>query len=392
MNDLQKKSGWPLIAGTALFAAGIGFGVAKLVAPPQQPAEALPEQIERKPVPRKEAVALKIPAEYLKIAGIGVEQLQVGSVAAEILAPATVAAPPGSEAVIVARANGVLSRINKRLGDTVKAGETLATVESMQAASMVSDTRVAAARLDAARRAYERERSLFDQGVTPRQDMESAKAVLDVASAEASRANSVAHAARVTGDGQAIAVVSPIAGRITAQSTVLGGSVTTDVELFRVADTKNVQIEASVTAEDSRRVAPGDEASITTRSGTPLQARVHAVTPTVTGGARTATVVLLPQGDVEGLVVGEGVQARLHLKGGENNGFKVSEDAVQRIEGRDSLFVLEEDGFRIVPVLVGVRSNGVAQIISGVKGNERVATRNAFLLKAEMRKAAGDDE
>ncbi|MFS1823016.1 efflux transporter periplasmic adaptor subunit, partial [Bacillus anthracis] len=89
MNDLQKKSGWPLIAGTALFAAGIGFGVAKLVAPPQQPAEAPPEQIERKPVPRKEAVALKIPAEYLKIAGIGVEQLQVGSVAAEILAPAT---------------------------------------------------------------------------------------------------------------------------------------------------------------------------------------------------------------------------------------------------------------------------------------------------------------
>jgi cobalt-zinc-cadmium efflux system membrane fusion protein len=43
-------------------------------------------------------------------------------------------------------------------------------------------------------------------------------------------------------------------------------------------------------------------------------------------------------------------------------------------------------------VLVGIRSGGSAQILSGARAGEQVATRNAFLLKAEMNKGAGDDE
>jgi cobalt-zinc-cadmium efflux system membrane fusion protein len=42
-------------------------------------------------------------------------------------------------------------------------------------------------------------------------------------------------------------------------------------------------------------------------------------------------------------------------------------------------------------VLVGTRSGGSAQIISGVQPGDQVATRNAFLIKAEMNKAGGDD-
>ncbi|KAA1394126.1 efflux transporter periplasmic adaptor subunit, partial [Escherichia coli] len=68
------------------------------------------------------------------------------------------------------------------------------------------------------------------------------------------------------------------------------------------------------------------------------------------------------------------------------------EDAVQNLDGQDVLFVRTGSGFRVRPVTVGVRSGGMAQILSGVAAGEPVATRNAFLLKAEMKKAGGGDE
>ena len=119
-------------------------------------------------------------------------------------------------------------------------------------------------------------------------------------------------------------------------------------------------------------------------------AKVRAVTPTVGAGTRAATVVLEPLGASSRLVVGEGVQVRLHVK--ENGAHMVvPEDAVQNIEGRDVLFVRTAAGFRVQPVLVGRRSGAMAQIVSGVQPGAQVATRNAFLVKADMLKGAGEE-
>jgi len=294
--------------------------------------------------------------------------------------------------VIVSRAAGTVLRVQRRLGEGVRAGDVLATVESPEAAAMASERRVAQARADLSRRTYEREASLFQQGVTPRQEMESAKAALEVAQAEAQRATTVAEAAHLTSDGRAVAVVSPIAGKITAQSVTLGAYVAQQADLFRVAGLGAVQVEAAVTAGDLGRISPGGQAAILLSNGSPLPAKIQAVTPTVSGSARAATVVVRPEQPSDRLVVGEGVQVRLRAKANNNGELSVPEDAVQNIDGTDALFVRTENGFRAQPVLVGTRSGGMAQILSGVRAGEQVATRNAFLVKAEMNKAAGDDE
>jgi cobalt-zinc-cadmium efflux system membrane fusion protein len=127
-------------------------------------------------------------------------------------------------------------------------------------------------------------------------------------------------------------------------------------------------------------------------NGSPLSARVQAVTPTVTGSARVATVVVVPAQPTDRLVVGEGVQVRLRTAVADAAALSVPEDAVQNLDGRDVLFVRTLEGFRPMPVLVGTRSGGSAQILSGVQAGEQVATRNAFLVKAEMNKGGGDEE
>jgi len=394
MEQHKRKMGWPLAGVLVALAAALGFGAAhwldgrnRPVAAPVVAAAAAAATT----TPQQEAVAeIKIPADYLASARIAVEAVGNGGTGAQILSSGTVTAAPNNEAVIVARAAGNIARLHRQLGDAVKVGDVLAQVDSMEAAGMAADRSVANAKAELARKTYAREASLFEQGVTPRQDMEAAKSALSVAESEAQRAASVARAAQISPDGKSVAVISPITGKISAQAGVLGGFVQPQTELFRITGNGPMQVEAPISAADINRIKAGDKATIIAASGDPVAATVRGVTSAVSGGARAATVVLTPDTKAAALVAGEGVQVRLHAQSGAT-GLVVPEDAVQNIDGHDVLFVRTKEGFRIQPVLVGERSGGSARIVSGVRAGELVATRNAFLVKADMIKSAKDE-
>jgi len=382
--DAPRQHNWPMIGGIAAAAALASFGIARWSAP------AAPAPVEAKAAAKSGPVELTLPDAYVQTANIVIGKAEASGAGADILAPAHVAASPQGEASVVARASGAIARITKRLGDSVR--ETLALVESLDAAGFSADRSVAATKAEQARRVYERELSLFKQGVTPRQEMEAAQSSLAVAQAEARRAATVARAAHVSGPGGTVAIFSPIAGRITAQNATLGAYVEPQAELFRVAAKDALQVEASVGAEDARRIAPGDGVSIVLTSGMNVAGKVRSITPTLNGASQAATVVIVPDTG-SSLLIGQGLQVRIRASAaGGKSSLSLPEEAVQVLDGRDVVFVRIKGGFRVQPVLVGARSGGMAQIVSGLEAGVLIATRNAFLLKAEATKGAGDDE
>ena len=378
---------WLMTAGGLAVAATLGFGIAKLTTRPEPPA-----------VAAKPAAAaagprmLTVPADYLITASIAVQPVTAGNMAAEVLAPAAIVAAPNGEAVITAHAAGTVTRLVKRLGDPVRAGEVLALVGSREAAGAAADRSVAEAKLALARKVAVREQRLFDQRVTARQDLETAQAELVAAEAEARRARNAAAVVGVSGDGRSATVVSPIAGKITAQTATLGAYVQPDAELFRVADARLVQIEASVTGADAARISAGDKATLVTPTGDAIHATVRAVTPTLSGESRTATVILAPAGPTPSLTPGATLQARIMPKASGAGMLVIPEEAVQSVDGHDVVFVRTAKGFRVQPVAVTSRSAGRAAIASGLQAGQSVATRNAFLLKAELAKGGAEGE
>ena len=203
-------------------------------------------------------------AERIAADGIQVLTPAPGGLNAAISAQALVAATPDGVATLAARADGAVTRINKRLGDPVVAGEVIATIESRDAAAISAERSAAAAKAAAARQALARERKLFEARITARQDLEAAEAEAVIAEAELRRATSASAAAGVSRDGRGLAVTSPISGRVTAASATLGAYVTAGSELFRVAAPGRVEIQVALPAGDARRVKPGDPAEIET--------------------------------------------------------------------------------------------------------------------------------
>jgi cobalt-zinc-cadmium efflux system membrane fusion protein len=381
----ETKFWRPVVFGGALvLAVGLGFFIARESPPaPPPPSAATP--------PPAEPNEVTVDASYLAVVGIATEPAALGNLATEVLAPATVMAAPNGEAVVTAHAAGTIVRLFKQLGDSVRAGDALALIESREVAAITADQSTAESKAALARSSLAREQELYNQQVTPRQDLERAQEDLAVAEAEVKRAKDAAAAAHVTADGR-ISVATPLNGKIISATAALGTFVQPETELFHIVDSSFIQIEAAVTTMDVQRIAIGDSAKVTTPSGGILSATVRSVSPVVNEQTRAATIVLSLTAPHEPLSPGQIVQASISPKDSATPGIVVPEDAVQNVGGRSVVFIRTTNGFKVQAVVVGSRSAGRVSIISGVDAGQTIATTNAFFLKAELGKGAGEEE
>lgn len=374
------------IAAAVIVAALLGFGIAKMTSP-SAPKAATEEKAEAA-APK----VLTVKAETIQQAGILVQTVETGGLSSEILAQGSVMSAPSGQAVMTARTGGTVTQIFKRLGDPVQAGEALALVSSNDAAQIAADRRSAGAKATLAQQTLAREKSLFEQGITPKAEYQQAIAEAEAANADAARASIAASNAGVTSDGRGTRVISPISGRVTAATASLGAFVQPETELFRVSDPAKTQIEAAISAVDAPRVAAGDRVLIDTGDGQNIEGRVRSVTPSLDAATRTATAVIDAPGAQ--LVPGRSIRVRMFISGaatGSSSAIVVPEESVQSVDGRDVVFVRTSTGFKPQPVVTGQRSAGRIEIVSGLPSGSAIATKNAFLLKAEISKSAEEE-
>lgn len=372
------------IGATALAAGTLGLLIGRASESTVAPT---PTVVPSAPEPATDRITMS--DAQIRAASIGIEQVAGASLDAEILAQAVIVSSPEGEAVLAARADGAVTRINKRLGDSVTRGETVAAIESREASTIAAQQATASAAAEAARAAYAREQRLFVQRITAQQDLETARNASAAAEAELKRTRAAALAAGVSRDGRTLAVTSPIAGRISKATAVLGAYVTSGQELFRVADPARIEVQASVPAADAAKIAIGDRALIETAEGTQFRAVVRAVTPGVDIESRAATVLLRPVAASPLLVPGRSLRVRLTPRQPvSTSALTVSADAVQTVDGREVVFVRSPGGFVVRPVTVGERGGDRVEISGGVAAGQLIAGRNAFLIKAQLAKSA----
>ena len=379
LNDRTRP--WAGVAATALVAGVSGLLIGRSMSDEPAPVEEHEEGAEPEAHAREGFVPMT--ADQVAANGIAVERIEAGSLAAEVLAQATVTAPPDGQALLTARADGAVVRINKRLGDAVGAGETVALLESREAAAFVSERNAASARAQAARASAAREQRLFNEKITARQDLEAAIAARRTAEADLQRADAAVRAAGVTG-GRYLAVRSPISGRLTEVDTQLGAYVSAGADLFHVSDPRRIQINAAVPVTDSQRIQPGDPAKVELPNGGIVEAVVRSVSPALDPQSRAAAVVLQMNGAPGGLTQGQAVRVRITPRATLETGIVLREEAVQQVEGRDVVFVQVRGGFQAVPVRIGHRSGGRVEIISGLRPGLTIVTEGAFVLKSQL--------
>jgi cobalt-zinc-cadmium efflux system membrane fusion protein len=337
----------------------------------------------------KDAVMLS--ARQIADAGIEVGRPTVGGVAGTIELPALVQGDPQGVQVVSATIGGRVVVLNRNLGQPVGRGDTLAVIESREAASLNAEIEAARARAALAQSNLRREQRLFAERVSPEQDLIAAR----TAATEANIAVRLAQQQLSATGGRAgalnrVAIRAPISGQVIARAATLGQTMAADGELYRVANLSRVTVAASLSPADAGRVKPGARVEVTA-PGRRQAGRVTFVSPVL--DETTRLVQLLATLDNRGAIwrVGEPVTASIELPSVGDRTVAVPSTAVQSVENRTVVFVRTPAGFKAVPVTTGRRDGDLVVITSGLTGNERIATTNSFTLKAELGKGGEMD-
>jgi membrane fusion protein, heavy metal efflux system len=332
----------------------------------------------------KDAIALT--ARQIADVGIELGRPTVGGMAGALEVPALVQGDPQGLQVVSATIGGRLVQLTRNLGQSVRQGDTLAVIESREAASLNAEVEAARARLALAQSNLRREQRLFAERVSPEQDLIAARTT-------ATEANIALRLAQqqlgATGGGggalNRVAMRSPIAGQIIARPAMLGQTVDANAELYRVANLSRVTIVASIAPADASRVRPGTPVEVTA-AGRRQQARVTFVSPVLDDDTKLVQVIAALDNANGQWRVGEPVSAAILLPATGDRSIAVPSTAVQSVENRTVVFVRTPTGFRAVPVTTGRRDGDLVIVTSGLKGDERIATTNSFTLKAELGK------
>lgn len=190
-----------------------------------------------------------------------------------------------------------------------------------------------------------------------------------------------------TGQPQrAVTLEAPASGFVTSKDVFAGARIEPGVTLFTVTDLSRVWVEGDVYEYEVRLVRPGQTARVTLAydPSKVYTGRIAYIYPYLDQDTRTLRVRF--EFDNPGLALKPGMYVDVELAAQAVRGVLVPDESILDTGARQIVYVKTGEG-RYEPrqVTVGLRSDGQAQILSGLKAGEAVVDRANFLLDSESR-------
>lgn len=303
--------------------------------------------------------------------------------------PGEIVIPPAQQRVVAAPAAGLIEALSVSVGDTVRAGQPLVRLRSMQSQELQRDVLQSGSQLDLAQRQLARDEALFREGLIPQSRLEAARAQARQAQAladerrSALRATAGGTAARVQADGLVV-LNAPIRGQVLAQLAEVGQRVEAMTPLYRLAILRPLWVDLQVPARDAHGIRTGDAIELDAPGGTAgaTAGQVVTVGPLVDTRSQSRTVrarLTSPQADWQ---PGELVQVKLQRRG-QGDGVTLPADAVMPAAGPvQQVFVARSgDRFELIDVKLLAHQGNVATV-TGVPPDSQVVVRGTAALKA----------
>ena len=318
--------------------------------------------------------------------------------------PATALAAPALDALpgklafdedhtvrIVSPVLGRVSELVAKPGSAVKAGDVLAWLDSPDFAQARADARKAQADFALKRKALERTQALTELGVLARKDLEGAQDDLAQTRAELERAGSVLKNLDPSGTNARYALRAPIAGVVVDRTINPGMQVRPDAAtpLFVITDPTRLWVNFELSEQDLGKVHIGQAVRVDVDGFTPRLFEGHV---SLIGAAldpvtrRIGVRVALDDGDA---ALKPELFARVSpLADDAGKQVAVPNSALVSIGLHHYAFVEESPGLlKRREVELGVVGEQHAFVLAGIEPGERVVTRGAVLLNAELGQA-----
>jgi len=304
------------------------------------------------------------------------------------------------------RVPGRVHKVQADLGETVKAGQPLAVLDSIELGRARSEYLQAKAQLELAQQSLEREEKLLAEKIASEKEVQEARAAYQKASAEFKAAEGelrlfgltpaqIQESRHNAPDTALFPVSSPLGGVVIEKHVTLGELVNPEKDIFTIADTSRLWIWIDIYERNLAQVHKDDDVSIQVDT---YPDRVFRGKVTYIGDqVNTSTRAVRARVDVDNphRALKSGMFARVklsdpHAADGAADGRQVlaiPASSVQRDGDRSIAFVAEgERRFERRELRLGARSGDYLEVLDGLKAGEQVVVDGVFLLKSEAAK------
>ena len=339
------------------------------------------------------AAELTLTSEEAERAGVKVEAVKPASLGESITATATIEPDQDRLAQVAPRIAGRITSAPAKLGDLVRPGQVLATLDSVEVGESSASLQQAQADLRIAETELKRIEPLAADEIIPRKDLLRARADRDKAAAAVRAAGDRLRVlGGAPGDGaraSSFSVTAPFAGSVIEKKAVLGTLASPEAAIFTIADLSRVWIQAALPEASLAKVAVGAVARVTVPAypGQTFQGRVAYIGAGLDKETRTASARIEVANTDGRLKPQMFATAAIEAAGAKREVISLPDAAVVLIDGQPSVFVYEQGAYVMRQVEPGERIGGRTVVAGGLKAGDEVVTAGTYALKARQQKS-----
>jgi cobalt-zinc-cadmium efflux system membrane fusion protein len=301
--------------------------------------------------------------------------------------------PPQSKQLISSFYGGNIKKSNLLIGDKVRKGQALVTIENPEFVTMQQDFLELHEQLAYLKNEYERQKTLFDEKISSQKKYLQAKSqynaqkarynglrrklqMLNINTNQATQGNFVS----------AITLYAKINGYVTKVNVSTGTYVSPNDVILEIVNTDHIHVELTVFEKDVMKIKKGQDIlfKIPEASDSTFKAEVHLVGTAINEQTRSVKVHgHLHDEQKNTFAIGMFVEASIATS--KNKTLAVPEDAVIADGEHHVILILEKkEGdhytFEAKEVKIGKTYNGYTEILSAIATDSKILVKGAFNL------------
>lgn len=334
-------------------------------------------------------------------AGIKTEPVTVRSVDEVLSLTGTLSYDENKVAHVAPRIGGHVTRILVDFGQAVRAGQTLAEIDSAEVGQALAEWRKSRSLFSVRQRDYDRAKRLMEGKAISEGDFLFREGEFLIAKAEVESTDNRLHilglshgeAAKLTEQeevGSVFPLRSPIAGKVIDRQINPGEVVESGKELFTIGDLENLWLLVRLYEKDLHRVSAGQTVEVFTDAlpNHVSMGKIDYVGDQVDKDTRTIRARAVIGNQDGNLKPGMFVQARLVVATSEAVPV-IPGSAIQEIDGVSTVFVeVRPNVFEPRTIETGRMGKSLTEIKKGLHPDDRVVSQGSLTLKAEILKSA----
>ncbi len=339
---------------------------------------------------------IRLTPDELEAVKIKTTQASYQSLKSGLTAMGKVIAPQNSKAIVSYAFPARIAQIHIQIGDWVKQGQKLITLQSEEVGNAKSEFYMAQADFELAKVNHERQQRLYDRGVGAQKDFLAAETDLKVAQTNLDAKEKKLH---VLGFSEAeilsmteshqinpvITLFSPLAGKIIQNNAVLGSMIDQTTEILIIMDPTVLWIDADIYEKDIAKIKLKQKVELTVLAypGENFAGRITYISDVLKEETRTITVRTEVQNRDFRLKPGMFASITIFLNH-QNRALVIPRDAVLDDKGDKVVFIKRNDQFFLQVVTTGSEENGILEILKGVVEGDEVVIAGGYQLKSKL--------